>query len=156
MQLNDELCEFLMGGVSIMLASRNAQLIPSIMRAKGCCVVRGDAPKLRIFVSASQAAELIEDVRSSLMISATFSVPTTHRTLQLKGNDARITVLRDEERATIEAYVARFATQIGPLGFTDEFVRAFFASPADEIAIEFTPSEGFQQTPGPSAGARLA
>lgn len=156
MQLNDELCEFLMGGVSIMLASRNEQLIPSITRAKGCAIVRDGAPKLRIFVSASQAGELIEDVRSSLMISATFSVPSTHRTLQLKGSDAKITTVRDSERATLEAYVGKFADGIRPLGFNEEFARAFFASPPDEVAIEFTPSEGFQQTPGPSAGARLA
>ena len=156
MQLNDELCEFLAGGVSIMLASRNAQLIPSIARAKGCNVVRDGTAKLRIFVSASQAGDLIEDVRGSLMISATFSVPTTHRTLQFKGSDARITPLRETERAAIDAYVGKFAAQIRPLGFADEFTRAFFASPADEVAIEFTPSEGFQHTPGPAAGARLA
>lgn len=155
MQLNDELCEFLTGGVSILLASRNDQLIPSIVRAKGCSV-RRDAVKIRIFVSASQAGELLEDVRSSGMISATFSVPSTHRTLQFKGNDARITPIRDDERATLDAYVSAFARQISGLGFTEEFSQALFASPADEVVIEFTPSEGFQQTPGPSAGARLA
>jgi hypothetical protein len=156
MQLNDELCQFLMGGVSIMLASRNAQLIPSIARAKGCVVLGGETAKLRIFISASQAGELIEDVRSSRMISATFSVPSTHRTLQFKGSDAQITAVRDHERATIEAYVDKFVVEIRRLSFGEEFTRAFFASPGDEIAIEFTPSEGFQQTPGPSAGARLA
>jgi hypothetical protein len=156
MQLNDELCEFLMGGVSIMLASRNAQLIPSIARAKGCRVVHDGAAKLRLFVSTAQAGELIDDVRASGMISATFSVPTTHRTMQLKGSDARITPLRPDERAAMETYVERFAAEIRPLGFSEEFTRAFFASSGDEIAIEVTPSEGFQQTPGPSAGARLA
>ncbi len=156
MHWNEELCEFLMGGVSITLASRSAQLIPSIARAKGCIAVSDGAAQLRIFVSAAQAAELIDDVRASAMVSATFSVPTTHRTLQFKGGNARVTTVRDAERALIEAYVGKFAAALRPLGFSDDFTRAFLASPADEVAIEFTPSEGFQQTPGPSAGARLA
>lgn len=156
MQLNDELCEFLLGGVSIVLASRNAQLIPSVARGKGCSVRRGAPAKLRVFVSASQAGELLEDVRANGMISATFSLPSTHRTLQFKGNDAQLTAIDADERAAMETYVGKFAAQIRPLGFTEEFTRAFFASPGDDVAIEFTPSEGFQQTPGPSAGARLA
>jgi len=156
MLLNDDTREFLMSGVSIMLASRNAQLIPSIARAKGCKVTSGDAPTLRIFISAAQAGDLLEDVRASRMISATFSVPSTHRTLQFKGNDAAIKPLQADERALIDRYVELFISSIGPLGFGAEFTRAFFASPPDEVAIEFTPTEGFQQTPGPSAGARLA
>ena len=89
------------------------------------------------------------------MISATFSVPSTHRTLQFKGTDASIQSLQVDERALIDRYVEQFISAIGPLGFSAEFTRAFFASPPDEVVIEFTPSEGFQQTPGPAAGARL-
>lgn len=155
MFLNDDTREFLMSGVSIMLASRNAQLIPSIARAKGCKVLDGDAPKLRVFVSAAQAGELLEDVRTSRMISATFSVPSTHRTLQFKGSDASVQPLQTDERAIIDRYVELFIASIGVLGFSPEFTHAFFASAPDEVAIEFTPSDGFQQTPGPSAGARL-
>ena len=154
--LTDDTRAFLTGGVSIMLASRNAQMIPSIARAKGCAVVDLGTPKLRVFVSAAQAPDLIDDVKTSKMISVTFSVPSTHQSLQFKGNDAKVSTVADREHDLIDAYVQTFASSIGSLGFTEEFTRAFFASPRDEVAIEFTPTEGFEQTPGPAAGTRLA
>ena len=156
MILTDEICEFLTGGVSILLASRSATLQPSIARAKGCRVVRGELAALRIIVSAAHAGQLIEDVRGTGMISATFSVPNTHRTLQFKGKDARILAMEAADRRAAEAYLKAFAAAIDPLGFSDEFTRAFFAAPSDEVAIEFAPAEAFQQTPGPAAGARIA
>lgn len=141
-------------GVSIMLASRNTQLIPSIARAKGYAVV-ATTQKMRVFVSQAQAFDLVEDVRTSRMISVTFSVPATHQSLQLKGSDAKVTDVTAAERDVIAAYVRTFAAGIAPMGFSDEFTRTFFASPDDEVAIEFTPTEGFEQTPGPAAGTRL-
>ena len=153
--LNDDTRDFVTSGVSIMLASRDAQLIPSIARAKGCAVVTSATPKLRLFVSAAQAPDLVEDVRTSRLISVTFSAPATHQSLQLKGHDAKVTIVTDAERSIIAAYVERFAGSIEPMGFSEEFTRTFFASPDDEIAIEFTPTAGFEQTPGPAAGTRL-
>ena len=156
MILTDEICEFLTGGVSILLASRSAALMPSIARASGCRVVRGEQAALRIIISASHAGQLLEDVRSTGMVSATFSVPNTHRTLQFKGSDARVDPVQAADRAAVGSYLQAFAAAIDPLGFSDGFTRAFFASPPDEVAIEFTPAEAFQQTPGPAAGARIA
>lgn len=156
MILTDEICEFLTGGVSILLASRNATLVPSIARAKGCRAVGGERASLRIIVSAAHAGELLEDVRRSGVVSATFTRPDTHRTLQFKGGDARVDAIQPEDRAAVEAYVPTFAATIDPLGFANEFTRAFFMSPGDEVAIEFTPAQAFQQTPGPAAGARIA
>jgi hypothetical protein len=150
--LTDDTRKFLTGGVSITLASRNAQLIPSIARGKGCALA---APKLRVFVSAAQAPDLVEDVRASRMISVSFSMPSTHQSMQLKGSDAKVLPIAPAERELISGYVPAFAAALAPLGFSEEFVRTFFAS-SDEVAIEFTPTEGFEQTPGPSAGTRLA
>jgi hypothetical protein len=154
--LTDDTCKFVTGGVSITLASRDAQLIPALARAKGCAAIRLPTPTLRLFVSAIQATDLIDGVRATGMISATFSLPATHRTLQFKGKDAKVAAVTKHDRELMAVYVRQFAAAIGHLGFSEEFTRAFFASPEDEVAIEFTPTDGFEQTPGPSAGARLA
>jgi len=153
--LTDDIRELLTGGVSIVLASRNALLVPSIARASGCRIV-GAEPRLRTIVSALQAGALLEDVRDCAMVSATFTLPPTHRALQFKGSDARIEAAAEEDHAAVERYVAAFTRTIGPLGFGADFVRAFYAAPADLVAIEFTPADAFQQTPGPAAGTRLA
>lgn len=152
MILTDEIREAISGGVSIVLASRNAALEPSIARAVGCRVV---GSRLRILVSVAQAGQMLDDVRESSLVSATFSVPKTHRALQFKGNDARIEPVDADDRATLRRYLPAFAASIDPLGFHEPFVRAFLATPGDEVAIEFTPAEAFQQTPGPAAGKRI-
>ena len=156
MILTDEIRDLLNGGVSIVLASRSAALVPSIARAKACRVTDGEARLLRVVVSVAQAGQLLDDVRDSGLVSATFSVPKTHRALQFKGNDARIEPIDADDRAAIERHVGAFAATIGHLGFSADFVHAFFASPADEVAVVFAPSEAFQQTPGPAAGTRIA
>lgn len=156
MHFDDDLVAFLTGGVSIILASRNAALVPSISRAKGCRVLRGTSQiRLRVFVPALQAGDLLDDIRSTGTISATFTVPSTHRTLQFKSSDARIDAVDAEDVAAIAAAVTAFAADLEPLGFPQEFSRALLASPGDEVAIEFTPTDAFQQTPGPAAGERL-
>lgn len=156
MILNDETRGFLASGVAILVASRDARRVPSVARAKGCRVVRGDPPALRVILSAAQAGELLDDVRGSGMISATFSVPDTHRTLQFKGSDARVEPVDAEDRLATRACVDAFVAALDPLGFSAAFRRTIFASPGDEVVIVFTPAAAFQQTPGPAAGARIA
>ena len=155
MSLSDDICDFLSGGVSIIVAARNALLRPSISRARGCRVVRDGDRRLRILVSIAQAGDLLDDVRSTGLVAVTFSVPSTHRTLQFKGVDAHIAPVDDDDRAVMRAYAKAFAMEIRPLGFSGEFAQTFLTAPDDEVAIEFTPNDVFQQTPGPQAGARL-
>ncbi|HVY24399.1 MAG TPA: pyridoxamine 5'-phosphate oxidase family protein [Steroidobacteraceae bacterium] len=153
--INDELAAFISSGLSITLASRNADNMPSAARAKGCVLVHGTSCKLRVFVSASQARQVVTDVRANGAISATFSVPDTHRSMQFKGCDAHVAELQSGDRALIDQYIDIFARRVAGNGFSPAFVHAFFASPPDEIAVEFTPTDAFQQTPGPNAGTRL-
>jgi hypothetical protein len=154
--LDDELATFLAGGVSIHIAARDAQRVPSVARAKGCRVMQGEPQKLRLFTSASQAGRLVDDVRDNGMVSVTFTVPTTNYALQFKSRDCRVVALGEGDRETMERYVEVFGEALSHLGIQPHFVRAFFSSPADEIAVEFTPTEMFQQTPGPAAGTKLS
>jgi len=155
-KLTDDLCDFLTAGVSILLASRSTACVPSIARACGCRVLRGERGSVRVVVSAAQAGELLDDIRNGGTVAATFTQPNTHRTLQLKGSDARIEALDADDRAAAAAYRAAFAAVIDPLGFDATFARAFLAVTGDEVVIAFAPLEAFQQTPGPAAGARIA
>ena len=53
-------------------------------------------------------------------------------------------------------YVDAFVGGLEPLGYPGAVIRAFLASRADDlVAVRFTPSVGFSQTPGPDAGAAL-
>jgi len=141
--------------VTITLASRDDRLVPTIARGKGCRVVAGDERRLRVYVSATQAAEFLANIRNNKLISVTFSLPLSHRTLQFKGSDARVDSIQPSERVLMQSYADALAESFRPLGFLDDFARALLSSPSDEVAVEFSPTDVFSQTPGPNAGARL-
>lgn len=154
--LTDDNAAFVQGSVSIIAASCNAQRVPSIGRVCGCRV-SADRRRVSICIAASQAPELLADIRTGGRIAVAFSRPSTHRTLQLKAEDAKVRPAAIEESTIVASYVEAFAAEIIPLGHTEAQARTMFAHvEGDLVAIDFTPSAAFEQTPGPSAGTPLA
>ncbi|WP_068807604.1 hypothetical protein [Thauera phenolivorans] len=146
---------FVCGGVSISAASCRRGGLPNLARATGCRV-GADRRTLNVLFASAAAAALLEDVRCSGRIAVTFSEPPTHRTVQFKGSDARILPPEPDDGALAAAYVDAFASALTQLGYSGEVIRAVLASEADElVAVSFTPSAGFSQTPGPNAGTAL-
>jgi hypothetical protein len=85
-----------------------------------------------------------------------FTHPPTHRTIQLKGDDAAVVPVAAADRRTVAGYVDTMVAVIGTLGNPEPLVRAMLACPPDELtAVAFTPSSAFVQTPGPRAGTPL-
>ena len=154
--LDEDTGAFLETGISIVAASRDDTLSPSIARASGCRV-SADRRAVSIFLPSSQATRLVDDVRRCACVAVVFSRPSTHRTLQLKAEDARVRPATADEASVVERYVEAFGREIGLLGHTDEQAQAMFAFRLDDlVAIDFTPSAAFEQTPGPKAGTPLA
>ena len=157
MNIADELADFIESGVSISLASCSAALLPAVSRAKGCRVVRGSPGRLRLLVAASECPELIDAVRSTHALAVTFSHPTRHRTLQFKGRDARVDLPEPLDLAAAAAYERSFGETLAGIGFPRAFTHAFLSAGASDLQVlEFTPTDAFQQTPGPGAGTRVA
>jgi len=154
--LDADTAEFIQRRVSIYAAGRDARNIPVSARAYGC-KVSADRRTLTVFVMRPQATRLLENVARNQQLAVVFSRPTTHKTVQFKGNDARIVALAPGDIQLIAEWIGSFVVELAELGFTAPFVHAAFAVPPDEVvAITFTPADGFAQTPGPGAGARLA
>jgi hypothetical protein len=146
---------FMESGVSVHVASRGPANVPSVGRALGCRVAP-DRSRVTIFVSAAQAPDLVADLRTSRMAAAVFSRPSTHQTIQIKGDDATIVALADGDLARVAAYADALVRDLQALGYTEAFGRALVdCVPADLVAVAFTPKAAFQQTPGPNAGAPL-
>jgi hypothetical protein len=147
---------FVQGGVSIVAASRGAACVPSIGRAAGCRV-SPDRRRVTLFIAASQAPELLSDLRACGRIAVVFSQPSTHRSLQLKADDAVVRGPAGDEPALCARYLQAFHADIARLGHTEAQVRALLAYvDGDLVAIDFTPNAAFEQTPGPRAGTPLA
>ena len=89
-------------------------------------------------------------------MAAVFSLPSSHRSVQLKGGDAEIGAPAAGDYENVGRYIEAFAREIEPHGFSAAMARALLAVEADDlITLSFTPSAAFSQTPGPGAGEPL-
>lgn len=153
--LDEEHAAFIQRGVSVVVAARDAELVPDVARGCGCRVSR-DRRQVTVLVDPDRASALLEDIRANGMITVVFSQPSTHRTIQLKGRDARPTRVAAGDRAVVESGLAGWIQELTSIGYPAGLARAIHGGcPARLNAITFTPEAAFQQTPGPAAGTRL-
>ncbi|KIF81483.1 pyridoxamine 5'-phosphate oxidase family protein [Noviherbaspirillum autotrophicum] len=146
---------FIQGPVGISVAACAHSGMPTLVRAIGCRIAP-DSPQVTIFLSAVQSARLLKCVRDNGAVAVVFSEPSTHRTVQLKGSDAVVSTLEKDEWEQVLAHRDAFVRELGPLGFDPAMVRTLLSHPqANVVALRFTPTEAYSQTPGPQAGAPL-
>jgi len=143
------------GGVSTIVSSCDARLRPSIMRAVGSTITP-DGRQVTVYLSRRQSRQLLLDVATNGRIAVVFSVPFSHRTLQVKGQGARIRPVQPADEPVLQRYLSAMEFEVGRVGFDARFTRAMLAFDlTDVVAIDFQPGEAFDQTPGPRAGAAL-
>lgn len=154
--LSEEIAAFLQRGVSLVVASRDAQLLPSLARAYGCHV-SPDRRRVTVVLSARQSGALLAAIADSGQIALAVTEPATHLSYQLKGNDAQIRPLQPFDHASCDKHVEDFVIDVSPLGYPEPLLRAVMGTAVDDrVAVSFTPAQSFDQTPGSSAGTRLA
>lgn len=147
--------DFLTHHVSILVGSCSADCVPSVVRAYGCRV-SPDRRAITVFLSVAQSQQVLRDLRAGGGIAVVFSRPRTHETVQFKGTRAQIAPLADGDRETMRAYGRSFGEEVGAVGFAGVFESAIMSGVEDEaVAVSFTPTAAFEQTPGPSAGQPL-
>ncbi len=141
--------------VSVLVGSRDAAHRPHLMRAVGFRVA-ADGSVLRVLLPAGRASAVLADIRANGEVAVVFSEPSTHRTLQVKGRDARVEPPGPDAAAIAADYLRGFSEEITSIGFP-AIVAQRIAGTADEALVEvvFTPTEAFDQTPGPQAGCAL-
>jgi hypothetical protein len=142
------------GRVSIIVGTRDAGLRPHLMRALGC---RLDDSRRRATVLLPRRASerVIEDVQANGRIAVVFSEPTTHRTLQLKGDDAQVVPCIATDAGLAEKHLREFIAEIRELRFAPEVALTIHDHDDGMIAVQFSVAEAFEQTPGPQAGTPL-
>lgn len=153
--LAPELVAFLLSGISMQLASADANGLATLVRPLGC---RVDPTRTRVtvLVPRSQAEPVLRNVLANGRVAVAFNEPESHRTVQLKGRDAVVEEARPEDAAALPAYVAAMARRLACFEVPEPYVRTLLSvAPGDLIGISFTPSEAYGQTPGPNAGAPL-
>lgn len=142
-------------GVSAIVASRNAALRPSLMRAVGAAITP-DGTQVTVYVARSQSHQLLQDVAATGHVAVVFSEPLSHRTVQVKARAADLRPARADDAPVLRRYLLSMEHEIGCVGYGPRFVRAMLACEIEDVvAISFRPTEAFDQTPGPKAGSAL-
>ena len=146
---------FIQRGISIDISSCGHDRLPVSARAIGCCV-SDDHRTLTILVSERQAEAVVAGVRQRGVLAVSFSEPSTHRTVQLKGSDAVVASASSADLAHAARYRGNYTRELGLLGYNPDLIFALLSCPDDDVvAISFTPNAAFSQTPGPNAGQAL-
>lgn len=152
---DEEHAAFMQGGVSITAAARDDALRTTLARARGCRVAP-DRRRVVILMSPSQCAALLSNLRAHGAIAVVFSRPSTHRTLQLKGDDAVVEPVRPDDLAIALRHHEALALDLANIGFGEAFAATLERCELDDlVAVAFTPRAAFSQTPGPRAGNPL-
>ncbi len=153
--LNPEHIAMVDRGVSVIVASRDAALRPSIMRGVGSAI-SADGTQVTVFLRRSQSRQLMQDIEAGGGLAVVFSEPPTHRTLQLKARQASLRPASPTDQPQLARYLASMQCELAQVGYGPEFAAAMLSAPLEDVvAVQFTPESAFDQTPGPRAGIPL-
>lgn len=154
--LTPELIAMIDRGVSVIVSSRDAALRPSLMRAVGSRI-NADGSEITVYLARSQSAQLLQDLASSGRIAVVFSSPSSHRSVQVKGTGINGRAATAQDLPLLRRYLQAMEFEICSIGYRLELVRAMLAFDLEDlVAISFTPTHAFDQTPGPKAGCPIA
>ncbi len=146
---------FIERGISISISACGRDNLPSVTRALGCRV-SADRRTLTVLLGQRAGAAVLADIRASAQVAVVFSEPSTHRTVQLKAVDAIVESASGADLQHVARYRDSYTRELGLLGYNRALAAALLACPDEDIvAVSFTPSAAFSQTPGPNAGQAL-
>jgi hypothetical protein len=154
--LEPDILDFLEQGVSIHAGSRDASHVASLSRGLGCRL-SADRTRLTVFLLASHSGAMLADFRANGQVAVVITLPSTHRTIQLKGTDAGAEPLQEGDHLLVARSREAFVKELVKLGWEASLPESLLGgAPGDVVAVGFTITAAFVQTPGPTAGTPLA
>ncbi|MBI5271280.1 MAG: pyridoxamine 5'-phosphate oxidase family protein [Burkholderiales bacterium] len=153
--LGDTILALMARPVSVIVGSCSADGQPHLIRAVGFGWDAA-AGRMSVFVPERGEEPVIEDLRRRGWVAVVLSEPSTHASVQLKGRDAWLEPASHDELARVAGGVEHFADELEGIGFSRDLARALKSAEAARVwAVRFTPTQAWEQTPGPRAGTRL-
>lgn len=147
--ISRELSDFVESGISVLVGTRDARLLPECVRVVGARVERGGA-ELTVFVPEATGAVTIANLRDNGRIAVCFTRPRDHRSIQLKGQLVSIRGANARERRLVDAYRAGLAEELGWVGLPQRVTLRMAHWPCHAVRLKV--EQVFDQTPGPGAG----
>jgi hypothetical protein len=150
--LGADLVELVQSGVAIVVATRDDELRPEIARAWGP-EVSADGSTMRLCVTARPGSKTLSNLEGNGAIAATFSLPSSYRTVQIKGAVLELSAVTAAELERVREHVGSFADEAEQVGIARGMAHRL--ARAELVAVRFAVGELYDQTPGPKAGSRL-
>jgi hypothetical protein len=155
-QLDEPTAGFITGVMSISIATRDAQLLPSVGKALGC-TVSADRRWVTVMIDAQRSAQVVADITAGSPVAVVFSLPATHRTVQIKGERGALAAASPTQQVRARMHFDAIVEHLAGLGYAEPALRAMFSyDPQALLSLHFAPTAVFAQTPGPRAGERIA
>jgi len=147
--LTAELVEYMESGVSLLVGSRDAALLPASARGFGVAV---DAPSCTatVFLATAGTEVTLSNLRDNGQLALTLSRPLDHRSLQVKGHVLSIGETDEQGRRIQDRYFSLFCEGLVFSGHQEKLLRRIRYYPSH--AVRFQIESMFDQTPGPGAG----
>jgi hypothetical protein len=143
----DDLRLFLELGLSLVCVTRDSRMLPEITRCGGARL--GDDGILRVLFAMPESTRTLANIEDNGALALSCVRPTTYRTLQVKGHDARRIEWPEGDPIPL-AHREKFMSEVEVLGLPRTITGSLWSTRF--VAIGFTPTDIFDQTPGPGAG----
>lgn len=150
--ISPDLATFLESGVSVLVGTRDARLVPECQRALGVRI-EPDGEHFVVFVPCAVGELVVAQARETGRIAVCFSRVEDHQSIQLKGDVQEIRHAAESERAHVDRYRQAFAEVLGLVGLPHALTLRMSHWPCWAIRVRADAS--FVQTPGPGAGRPL-
>lgn len=151
--LTPELVEFVHSGVAVGVSSRDESMRPAFARAWSP-QVSADLRSVTLCVSAAEGSPTRSNLEGNGAVALGFSPPTIAKALQLKGVAVILGEPDADDMERVERHVRAFEGECARIGVAAEVAARIFDGSA-LVMISVAIDEGFDQTPGPTAGRRL-
>jgi hypothetical protein len=145
------LVDLLETGVAIMVATRDAELRTHVTRGWGGCL-DAETGHLSLALTDYPGSCVISDLEANGLIAVSLARPVNYQSMQVKGVVASISDCTTEERARVDAHVARFVEESVLVGGPRTIARI---AGSEFIQVRVAIDHFYEQTPGPDSGAEL-
>lgn len=149
---------FIERGASVMVGTRDAELVPELVRAWGPRI-SGDRKRVSVSVAMAAGARTIGNLLDNRRLAVTFALPADSHAIQLWGRCVATGPPRRDDLTAVQQHRDVFAQVNKGLGVPISFIEALWqrelAGSPDMVTIRFVVEQIFNQTPGPDAGSPL-
>lgn len=147
-----DIAQLVQQGVAIVIGTRDADLRPAVSRAWGP-ELSGDGATLMLCVEAPPGSPTERNLRDGSPLAATFSLPSSYATAQLKGVVTAIEPPSPDRLAAVGRHADAFVTETSKVGMSPPLARRTVGT--EFLTVVVAVAERYDQTPGEGAGRAL-